>query len=248
MPLDRKDDPPETRRWRASFVFIRYFTYVFLSAFFQPHLVIRRLIIIVMNRLIRTPGGRLIHIIPQVDIHLLPRTHKPRARVRPRKPTNTPLQVIPSKLERPIRILSLRKAHRKRHVIDDARLIHHAVQELLWLLARPGYELHQLAGHDLELARGGVGIEQCGTGGVERRGLHIFVVVGSAHASDPVVAALERGSRAATGGLAATGWGRGRCCCGFRGGYWFWVWDWVGWCGGGTWLALRVIITSIDYK
>jgi len=95
-----------------------------------------------MNRLVRTPRRRLIHIITQVYVHLLPRTYKPRARIWPRNPTYTPLQIIAPKLERPIRVLALGKAHRKRHVVDNARLTHNGVQELLRLLAGPGDELH----------------------------------------------------------------------------------------------------------
>jgi len=103
-----------------------------------------------------------------------------------------------------------------------------------------------LARHDLELARGGVGIEQCGTGRVERRGLHVFVVVGRAHAADPVVATLESGAGTAARGLAAARWGGRGCCGGFDGGCW--VWDWIGWRGGGAWLALRVELTGSGYK
>lgn len=46
-------------------------------------LVIRLAIIIIMNRLIRTPTRRLVQIVAQVDVQLLSGTHIPRASIRP---------------------------------------------------------------------------------------------------------------------------------------------------------------------
>lgn len=108
-----------------------------------------------MNRLIRTPTRRLIEVVPQIHIQLLSRAHIPRALVRPVHARHTPLQVVAAKRKCAIRVLGLGKRHGKRHIVDGALLGDIRVEQLDGR-AGCGYELHELAGYDLELAGGRV--------------------------------------------------------------------------------------------
>lgn len=152
--------------------------------------VIRRLVIVIMNRRIRTPTRRLIQIIPQIDIHLLSRTHIPSTRIRPRDPTHSPLQSIPRERECTIGILLRAETHRQTITIDDFLGIHDSVQKL-GRFARCANKFHELARYDLELAGGGVVAQECGASAVEWRGLHVFVEIGCFYGADPVVPCLE---------------------------------------------------------
>lgn len=125
--------------------------------------VIRRLVIIVMNRLIRTACRRLIQIIPQVNIQLLFRTDIPSGAVRPRDAGNTPGQAIALPRKRTVSVLRSREGHGQGVVVDVAGLAHDGVQQLGRRAGR-GHELHQLAVDDLELARARVVAQQRGAG------------------------------------------------------------------------------------
>jgi hypothetical protein len=129
----------------------------FLSpiALHSTHSVIRRLVIVIMNRLIRTPRRRLIQVVPQIDVQLLPRANIPRRLIRAVHARNTPLQIVTAKRKRPVRVLRLGKRHAQAVVVDVARLADYAVEQLCRCTGR-GYELHELAVDDLELTGCGV--------------------------------------------------------------------------------------------
>ena len=70
-------------------------------------LIIRCLIVIIMNGLIRTSSWRLIQVVPQVDIHQLVLAHIPSAYVRPLDAGNRPGESITLPREGSVRVLCL---------------------------------------------------------------------------------------------------------------------------------------------
>jgi hypothetical protein len=139
------------------------------------------------HRLIRTSCRRHIRISTQIDKELLICTNQPRTQIRPGNTRNGPLYSIATKGKRPIRILRRIKRNRQLRLTPalrhDIRIQHPALDEL-----------DELAGHDLELPSGGVGVEDCGAGGVLWFGLEVFMEIGGFDCADPVVARLEGGS------------------------------------------------------
>jgi len=93
-------------------------------------LVVRSLIVIIMHSLISAPTRRLIQVISQIDIQLLPRAHIPRTLIRSIDARNTPLKIISTPRKRTIRVLTLREADSKRHAVDGALLGYHGVKKL----------------------------------------------------------------------------------------------------------------------
>lgn len=108
-----------------------------------------------MNRLIRTPGGSLIQVVAQIDIHLLPRAHIPRRLIRPVDARMAPLQIVAAPGELAVCVLGLGEGHGERVVVDGARFRDDGVEVLGWF-AGARDELDELAVDDLELAGGGV--------------------------------------------------------------------------------------------
>lgn len=158
-----------------------------------------------MNCLICTPTRRLIQVIAQVNIQLLACTYVPRALVRPCDIRASPLQVVAAPCKRAVRVLGLGKGDGEGHVVDDTLGGHVGIEEFDGG-AGCRYELHELAGDDLELAGGGVVAEEGGASGVERVGLDVLVEVGSGDGADPVVARLEGCAGSGSAWHAAGGW------------------------------------------
>lgn len=87
-----------------------------------------------------------------------------------------------------------------------------------------------------------MGFEEGGAGGVERRGLYVFVEVWGGNGADPVVTRLESFSRAGVGWYGGWGW-CADCSCRL----WLWdrAWVWLRFSGGGAGLALRVMVVDL---
>jgi hypothetical protein len=190
-----------------------------------------------MNRLIRTPSGRLIQIIPQIDIQLLLATDIPRTRIRPAHARHGPREPVALPRKRAVRVLGLGERHAQAVVVDVPRLADHGVEQFL-CGARRRHELYELPVDDLELARGCVVAEEGGARAVQWAGLHVFVEVGRCDGPDPVVPALECGAWAAAGWCACRGGsaGLGLFGFGFRVG--------LGLGGSGAGLALGVVVAG----
>ena len=168
-------------------------------------LVVRRLIVIIMHSLISASTRRLIQVIPQIDIQLLPSAHIPRTPIRSIDARNAPLKIIATPRKRTVRVLALREADSERHAVDGTLLGYHSVKKLDRLAGR-GDELNQLAADDLELTCCFVVAEEGGAGRVERVRLEVFVEVGGCDSADPVVAALECLAWSSACGGAGGGW------------------------------------------
>jgi hypothetical protein len=194
-----------------------------------------------MNRLIRTPSGSLIQIIPQIDIQLLLATHIPRTRIRPAHACNRPREPVALPRKFPVRVLCLRERYAQAVVVNVPRLADHGVEKLCGGAGR-GHELHELSVDDLELARRRVVAEKRGAGAVQRAGLHVFVEVGRCNGADPVVPTLESGAGAAAGRCACRGGLAGLGLFGLRGGGGFGVRLGLG--GGSAGLALGIVVAG----
>ena len=150
---------------------------------------IRSLVVVIVNRLVRTPTRRTVQVVSEIDIQLLPRAHIPRTQIRPRHPGYAPLQIIASPLERPIRVLLSAPRHRQTKIVQLPRLAHDCVQQLR-RLPWPADELHELPVDDLQLSGRGVVAEDGGSSRVQGFGLHVFVIIGRCYGPNPIVTGL----------------------------------------------------------
>lgn len=122
--------------------------HTFCNCSILPPLVVRRLIIVVMNRLIRAPRRGHVQVVPQVDVKLLTRAHVPSALVWPVHTRNTPLQIVATKSERSVCVLAFGERDGQRVIVDDACLADDGIEQLGGS-ARCGNELDELAIDDL---------------------------------------------------------------------------------------------------
>jgi hypothetical protein len=200
------------------------------------HLIIRRFVIVVVNRLVSASTRRLVRIVAKIDVHMLPGADKPRTWIWAGYVGGAPLQVVASELESSIGVLLGCKTDRKGRIVDAPRRGDCRIKQLHGF-ARCGDQLHKLPVLDLKLTCCRVVAEKCSPGGIEWLGLHVFVVVGGCDCANPVVAALERFARAGTGRCACRGWSP-LCGRGFRHRI----------SGHGAWLALRVILAMEELE
>jgi hypothetical protein len=83
-----------------------------------------------MHGLIGTSTRRLVQVIAQINIQLLPCAHIPSTLVRSVHARNTPLEIISTPCKSAVCVLALGKADSERHAVDGALLGYYGVEEL----------------------------------------------------------------------------------------------------------------------
>lgn len=88
------------------------------SLSYSPFLVVRLTIVVIVNRLIRTPSRSLIQVVPQIDEKLLVCTNVPGTRIRPGDAGSRPLQPVTLPCKRAIRVLGLGEGDAQAVIVD----------------------------------------------------------------------------------------------------------------------------------